>query len=268
VDGALDGFLGRGGRVHLGLFLLGDQHLLGAGHHGANGRGLGFSRLAAACQIFGLGVVLGGLVGGLDHAQHGLGWLHRLGGLHPLGRLGRGSGHRRRAFGRRSGGGGSRRSSSGGSRRSSSGSGSSGSRFGSGARRRFGSGGFCGFTGGTLGFFALAPGFGQVFFLLADGFGLGARFFLAALQVEVFLARARGFFDTGRRVVALHEDTLLAHLHLNRARAAAGVGLLDFGVGLARQRDLLALGANDGAMGGAQEVEQALLVGLGERVVG
>jgi hypothetical protein len=91
------------------------------------------------------------------------------------------------ALGRRSGGGGSRRSSLGGCSGS-----SRGSRFGSGARRRFGGGGFCGFTGGTLGFFALAAGFGQVFFLLADGFGLGARFFLAALQVEVFGARAGG----------------------------------------------------------------------------
>jgi hypothetical protein len=141
--------------------------------------------------------------------------------------------------------------------------------LGGGTGRSLGSSGFGGFArAARFGFFALAPRFGQVFFLLADGFGLRAGFFFAALQVQFFRAGAGGFFHTGRRVVALDEDTLLAHLHLDGACAAAGIGLLDFGAGLARQRDLLALGANDGAVGGAQEVEQALLVGLGERVVG
>ena len=70
-----------------------------------------------------------------------------------------------------------------------------------------------------------------------------------------------------RDVVALDEGALLAHLDLDRARLAAGIGLLDLAGRLARQRDLLALGTA-GAVRGAQEVEQALLVGLGQRVVG
>ena len=71
-----------------------------------------------------------------------------------------------------------------------------------------------------------------------------------------------------RRVVALDEGALLAHLDLDGARLAARIGLLDLAGRLARQRDLLALAAGGGAVRGAQEVEQALLVGLGQRVVG
>jgi hypothetical protein len=69
------------------------------------------------------------------------------------------------------------------------------------------------------------------------------------------------------RVVALDEDPLLAHLDLDRARLAAGIGLLDLAGALARQRDLLALGASV-PCDCAQVLEQALLVGVGQRVVG
>ena len=45
-------------------------------------------------------------------------------------------------------------------------------------------------------------------------------------------------------VVALDEDALLAHLDLDGARLAGGIGLLDLAGLLARQRDLLALAAS------------------------
>ncbi len=261
VDGALDGFLAGLG---LGFFgLLRDQGLLGRRHHGPDGRGLGFGGLAAALQVGLAGVVLGRLVGGLDDTQHRLG---------RLGRLGRGLGLRR--FGRRGGdvGGGDRCTGScgGGGR------GSRGGGFGRCLRGRFGRrlgggfgrggrGGFGRFAGRAFLFLALAPLFGQLFFLLADGVGLGARFFLAPLQVQ-FLGTGAGHRFAAGGVVALDEDPLLAHFHLDGARLAAGVGLLDLGGRLARQRDLLALGAA-GAVRGAQEVEQALLVRFGQGVV-
>jgi len=115
-------------------------------------------------------------------------------------------------------------------------------------------------------FFAKAARLGQFGLLHADGFGLGAGFFLAALQVGFLGRRACGHLRPGRRVVALDEDALLAHLDLDRARLTAGIGLLDLGRRLLRQRDLLALGAG-GAVRGTQELQQALLVGLGQRVV-
>jgi hypothetical protein len=52
--------------------------------------------------------------------------------------------------------------------------------FGGGAGRGFG-----GFAGQALLLLALAALLGQFFLLLADGVGLGARFFLAALQFEL-----------------------------------------------------------------------------------
>jgi hypothetical protein len=100
------------------------------------------------------------------------------------------------------------------------GGGGSGSRFGGGTRlARFGGGGFGGFARGALGCSSRwRRCFGQVFFLLADGFGLGAA--SSSRRCRSSSSRSGGgFFDTGRRVVALDEDALLAHLHLDGARA-------------------------------------------------
>ena len=77
-----------------------------------------------------------------------------------------------------------------------------------------------------------------------------------------------GVLGRRRDLVALDEGALLAHLDLDRARLAARVGLLDLARRLARQRDLLALAARGGAVRGAQVVEQARLVALGDRVAG
>jgi hypothetical protein len=129
-------------------------------------------------------------------------------------------------------------------------------------------GGLGGLARQSLLLLALPALFGQLFFLQADLLGLGACLFLAALQVEFVDAGASGLFDRGRRVVALDEDTLLAHLDLDRARLAAGIGLLDLAGALARQRDLLALAGRRRAMRGAKKLEQTFLVGLGQGVVG
>src|SRR5262249_31408204 len=129
-------------------------------------------------------------------------------------------------------------------------------------------GGFGGFARGALLLFAHAARFGELFFLLANGFGFRARFFLAALQLELFGGPAFRLLDRPRGGVAPGRDALPVHLCLDRACLAAGVGLLDLRRRLARQRDLLALGRGRGAVRRAQELEQALLVVLGQRVVG
>ena len=154
-------------------------------------------------------------------------------------------------------------------RPSSSGRGRSGGGFGGGgllARTRVG-----GLALGAFLFLAQAAAFGQLFFLLADGFGLGLGLGLAALQFRLlggFGCGGRSRFVHARRdIVALDEDALLAHLDLDGARLAAGIGLLDLAGRLAHQRDLLALGAA-GAVRAAQEFEQALLVGFGQRLAG
>ena len=127
-----------------------------------------------------------------------------------------------------------------------------------------------------LGFFAHAALLDQFFFLAADQLGLAARFFLAAGQFGFVDVRRGGRGAPARRgsaplgaagaaFVALDEGALLAHFHLDGARAAGGVGLLDLAGRLLDQRDLLALGL-DRAVAGLQEAEQALLVGLGERI--
>ena len=94
---------------------------------------------------------------------------------------------------------------------------------------------------------ALAALLGQFFFLAADQLGLAARFFLAAGAVRRRRRSAAGgaasALDRRRDLVALDEGALLAHLDLDRARLAGGVGLLDLAGRLVRQRDLLALGA-------------------------
>jgi hypothetical protein len=106
---------------------------------------------------------------------------------------------------------------------------------------------------------------GELFFLLAQQLGLGAGFVLAAAQLVVVRLRCGGF--VGVRFVALDERALLAHLDLDGAGLAAGIGLLDLAGRLAGQRDLLAL-APRGTVRGTQVVEQPLLVGLGQRVIG
>jgi hypothetical protein len=65
-------------------------------------------------------------------------------------------------------------------------------------------------------------------------------------------------------IVALDEGALLAHLDLDGARLAGGVGLLDLAGGLLGQRDLLARRAR--AVAGLQVVQQLLLVAVGQGV--
>src|SRR5207245_9773638 len=117
--------------------------------------------------------------------------------------------------------------------------------------------------------FALTAALGQLFFLAAQQLGLAVGLVLAALQLGVVDHRCgrRGLLGSGR-FVALDEDALLAHLDLDGARLAGSIGLLDLAGGFARERDLLALTAAARAMRRAQEVEQAFLVRLGQRVFG
>ena len=69
------------------------------------------------------------------------------------------------------------------------------------------------------------------------------------------------------RRVALHEHALLAHLDLDRARLARGVGLLDdLAALLARERDLVLRFHR--AMGLAQVFQQPCLVALAQRILG
>ena len=92
--------------------------------------------------------------------------------------------------------------------------------FGRGPRGRLGCSGLGGlgsFTRHALLLLALAAGLGQFGFLLADRLGLRLRFFLAPLQVGSSALGPAGSRH-GRRVVALDEDALLAHLDLDRAR--------------------------------------------------
>ena len=72
----------------------------------------------------------------------------------------------------------------------------------------------------------------------------------------------RKCFDT---VFTADESAFLAYFDLDRARLAGGVGLLDLAGGFLHQRDLLAL-RRGGAVAGMQIVEQAVLVGIGQRV--
>ena len=128
---------------------------------------------------------------------------------------------------------------------------------------------FGGLAFGTFQLFAHAAALGELGFLDADGFGLRLGFGLAARQLGLlgFGCSGRGGFVHARRdVIALDEDTLLAHLDLDGPRLAAGVGLLDLAGRLAHQRDLLALGTGR-AVRAAQELQQALLVGFGQRFV-
>jgi hypothetical protein len=251
VDRALD----LGGWLRRLFGLLRDEHLLRCVHHLADRLRLVLGGLAALGEVGGTLHLLVEHVGGLDHAQL------------RLGRLGR---RRRRRGGRSS----DRRSSGrrghlvGGLRLRLRGrSGQSGGGLLGGLAR--------GFPDTLLGGLALAlllllahtALLGQVLFLAAQQLCLRARFFLAALQFGLVDHRRRGLIAR-RRVVALDESALLAHLDLDRAGLAARIGLLDLAGRLACQRDLLALAARGRAVSRAQEVEQALLVRLAERVVG
>ena len=266
VQRALDA-CGLGFRRRLLGRLVRHQHAGRRIHHGANGFGLG-QRLAAALVevlgargfLVGTGLRFGGRLGlgvFLDLGGSGFGGGLAVGhGRGFLGRFGRAFGH----------GGGSLLSGCLGTR---------------------GAGGLLGLLGALgllalarFGFLAQAALLDQLFLLAADQLGLAARLFLAARELGLVDAR-RGGLGNGRRrsvgdrlhrlgrgrmsLVALDEGALLAHLDLDRARTAGGVGLLDLGGRLLGQRDLLALGV-DRAVAGLQEAEQALLVGLGERV--
>jgi hypothetical protein len=126
-----------------------------------------------------------------------------------------------------------------------------------------------------FGFFAQTALLDQLFFLAADQLGLAARVFLAASQfglVDVGCGGRSGrslgsllcVLGRGRvAFIALDEGALLAHLDLNGAGAAGGVGLLDLAGRFLGQRDFLALGLG-GAMAGFEKAEQALLVSLSE----
>ena len=109
----------------------------------------------------------------------------------------------------------------------------------------------------------------ELFFFKSQRLGLTVGLVLAPLQIS-FVDRqfVNVFFATRRGVVALDKGALLANLDLDRARLARSVGLLDLGGRLLGQRDLLALGASNGAVRGAQKVEQPLLVAFAQCVVG
>ena len=141
----------------------------------------------------------------------------------------------------------------------------------------FGALGLLAFAG--FGFFAQAALLGQFFFLAADQLGLAARFFLAAGEFGFVDLRRGGRGCDGAASGAAASATagwpssrwmkvrfLRTSTWIVRARAG-GVGLLDLAGRLLRQRDLLALGLGR-AVAGLQEAEQALLVGLGQRVGG
>ena len=135
-----------------------------------------------------------------------------------------------------------------------------------------GGGALFGFTIALLAGFAFGPFFGQLGLLAANQLCLAAGFFLAAGQFDV-LAGNRGFFHHGfsgfgsslNAFIALDKGALLAHFHLDGARLARGIGLLDFAGGLLHQRDLLAIGRSR-AVAGLQVGQQLLLVRLGEGI--
>ncbi len=227
---ALLGIAGDRARHGLGLFgLLGDHDLLGRGHHGADGSGLGQGLAAALFEVgrtcgfflrtgagFGFGLLAGfGLRGGTGG---------RFSGLLAAGFL----------LDRRS----------------------LGLLFG-----LLGSVGGSALSGFAFAAFALAALRGQFGFLAADQLGLAACFFLAAGQFLV-LCRVRCLLCLCRiastvvpcgsvdSVVTFDEGALLAHFDLDGAGLARGIGLLDLAGGLFHQRDFLAIPGR--AMAGLQ----------------
>ena len=124
--------------------------------------------------------------------------------------------------------------------------------------------------------FAQTALFGQLVFLAAEQFGVTAGFFLALDQLGVVKHRCSGrsgdldvrlFSRQIGAIFTFDKSALLANFHLNGARAAGGVGLLDFGGGFLHQRDFFALGRGR-AMAGLQVAQQFLLVRLGQRIIG
>ena len=101
--------------------------------------------------------------------------------------------------------------------------------------------------------------------------GIATALLLAQLDLPPVDRRRRRARRLGRRHgrvarLALHEHALLAHLHLDGARLARRIGLLDLARLPARERDL-GLGFS-GAVRLPQVVEEPGLVLLGERVLG
>ncbi len=232
VDRALDVGLDFG----LGLFFLRDEHLLRRTHHRADRRGFVLCGRTALAQVGQTRLLIGRIVGGLDHT-------HRRG----LGRFGRRCGRRHCSHGLRTGGD------------------LFGGLVGRSLRTRLG-----GLALALLLLFAHAALLGDLFFLAAQQLGLAARFIGAALELVVVdhrRRRRRRFAAARGWVIALDEGALLDRLHVDRARLAGGVGLLDFGRALARDADLLALGRHGAAMRGAQVVEQLVLVRFDHAVV-
>src|SRR5690606_15456093 len=96
---------------------------------------------------------------------------------------------------------------------------------------------------GALLFFACALLLCQVGLLATQQLGLTPRLLLAPLQLGVVDHRLGRLRLRRGRVVALDEGALLADLDLDRARATAGIGLLDLARRAPGQGDLLALAA-------------------------
>ena len=225
------------------------QHLLGSGHHAANGCGFGFGLAAAVTQIgsarnflsgnrfgrrfrcsqrLGLCVSLGlrcSSFGGsvYDHFFADSRLLACLGGLGLFFGLGRGF--------------------------------------------------FSGFPGTRFLLFAFAAALDQLFFLAADELGLAACVFLTAGEFGVVDQGCGDFLDFFcrnitaciRAIFAADEGALLAHFHLDRTGFARGVGLLDFSGLLLDQRNFLAL-RRGCAMAALQEIQQAVLIRVGQDI--
>jgi len=119
-----------------------------------------------------------------------------------------------------------------------------------------------GFAQLALRHFGALPGLGH---LPGGQLGGPARLFLAALALGLVDHRQRWFGERhfrrrgllDARLVALDEHALLAYLHLNGARLAGAVSLLDLRGRLAGQRDLLLLRRLGLAMRPLERGEQA-----------
>ena len=118
--------------------------------------------------------------------------------------------------------------------------------------------------------FAQALLLGQIVLLAAQQLGMTARFLCAPREFGLVDdgRRRRGGLLGSRRLVTLDEGALLADLDLDRACLAGRIGLLDFARALARDADLLAFAGRRRAVAGAQVLEQAFLVAIGQRIVG
>ncbi|OIQ69710.1 hypothetical protein GALL_486870 [mine drainage metagenome] len=80
---------------------------------------------------------------------------------------------------------------------------------------------------------ALAPALCQFFFLAANEFCLTTRFFFTPRQISMINGRSRICHNCGgsngvRTFVTPDKSPLFTDFHLNRARLASGISLLDF----------------------------------------